>query len=426
MEIIFLRIDVKRRESLQGLVEPLALLLFMAVVCVPPAARGYPGIVIESGTGKVLEHEDANQSWHPASLTKLMTLYLTFNALKAGQLALDEELTASAYAASQPPTRLGLRQGDRLTVSDAIQAVATISANDAAVVLAERLNGREALFAEEMTREAKRLGMHSTEFYNASGLPNPQQKTTARDMALLAMRLINSFPDYFPYFSSRSIKFRGRQRMATNGFIPSYPGADGLKTGFTCGSGYNLIATALRDNVRLIGVVLGAGSKAERSRRMRKLLDLGFIKVREPAEVPTVTGIAMQQTPELTSPPFRLKGCAPSPVQILANDEDGPAVKAALTGAPLPGWGILLGVQNGKNHALSVVQKARSELARVNIPSTPALLKRKFRRGSSWKVLLVGLDKRQAGKACKHLLARDLTCVIQSPKRMNSRGYARR
>ncbi|MCI0732306.1 MAG: D-alanyl-D-alanine carboxypeptidase [Methylococcaceae bacterium] len=420
-----MRITLNQLEWFGNLIQSMPVLLFLAIVLSPPEAKGYPGIVIESGSGKVLQHEDANQSWHPASLTKLMTLYLTFNALHSGQLNLDEQLTASAFAASQPPTRLGLRHGDRLTVGEAIQAVATISANDASVVLAERLKGSEALFAEEMTRQAKQLGMHATEFFNASGLPNLQQKTTARDMALLAMRLIKSFPDYFHYFSNRSITFRGRHRMATNGFISSYPGADGLKTGYTCGSGYNLIATALRDNVRLIGVVLGAGSKRERSTQMRKLLDLGFTKVREPAEVPTITGIALNQPAEFSAPPFRLKGCASRPVQSIAQDDPLPVQTLTKEGS-LPGWGVLLGIQRGKNDALSVVKKARSELERVRISSTPALLKRKFRKGSSWKILLVGLEKAQAGQACRHLLAHAVNCVIQSPKRMNSRGYARR
>ncbi|MGH8551042.1 MAG: D-alanyl-D-alanine carboxypeptidase family protein [Methylococcales bacterium] len=420
-----MRIDLNQRASFGRLIQWMPVVLNLAIVLSPLEAKGYPGIVIESGSGKVLQHEDANQSWHPASLTKLMTLYLTFNALRSGQLSLEEPLTVSAYAASQPPTRLGLRQGDRLTAGEAIQAVATISANDAAVVLAERLKGSEALFAQEMTRHAKRLGLNATVFFNASGLPNLQQKTTARDMALLAMRLIKSFPEYFHYFSNRSIEFRGRHRMATNGFIATYPGADGLKTGYTCGSGYNLIATALRDNVRLIGVVLGAGSKGERSTRMRKLLDLGFTKVREPAEFPTIHGIAMNQSAELSSPPFRLKGCGSPAVQVLTQEGTLP-VPTLMTKDPLPGWGILLGIQKGKKDALSVVQKARSQLEKVKISSTPALLKRKFWKGSSWKVLLVGLEKGQAGRACNHLLAHSLNCVIQSPKRMNSRGYARR
>ena len=389
--------------------------------------QSYPGIVIEFPSGKVLQHEDASQSWHPASLTKLMTLYLTFEALRSGTLSLDEKISVSVYAASQPRTHLGLRKGETLTVGDAVKAVATISANDAAVVLAERLKGSEALFAEEMTRRAKQLGMNATVFYNASGLPDPGQKTTARDMGLLAMALIRSYPEFFHYFSNRSIQFKGKHRWSTNGFVASYKGADGLKTGFTCGSGYNLIATAVRDQIRLIGVVLGAGSKSKRSVRMRTLLDSGFLEARLKKDRITIWDIDTQQTVELSTPPFRLKGnrCASSATQAALNATALPFHALTQEGS-LPGWGVLLGIKSAKNDAVSILQKARSMLQHIKISTTPALLKRNFRKGSSWKVLLVGLKKAQAGRACNHLLSNAVTCVIQSPKRMNSPGYAMR
>ncbi|MGR9108102.1 MAG: D-alanyl-D-alanine carboxypeptidase family protein [Gammaproteobacteria bacterium] len=393
----------------------------------PAAALGYPEIVMDYGSGRVLYHEDLNQSWYPASLTKLMTLYLAFEALRTGELTLEEKLDVSAHAASQSPTRLGLRQGESISVGDAIQAIAMVSANDAAVVIAERLQGSEAEFAAQMTRQAKTLGMAASEFYNASGLPNERQRTTAADMVRLALTVIRRYPEFFHYFSERSFRYKGRARFSTNGFVAAYSGADGLKTGYTCGSGYNLIATAKRDDVRLIGVVLGAGSKAERNTRMRKLLDYGFAKVREPGAGEILDEIAGEQSAELSTPPFRLTSnrCGSASVQTARNENAFPP-RTLTKGDPLPGWGILLGIQKAKNDALSILNKSRSLLEQVKISGTPALLKREFPKGSSWKVLLVGLEKAQAGRGCQHLLSKSVICVIQSPKRMNSRGYSLR
>ncbi len=417
-----MRVSLKKRNGSGKTIQLLPLALLVGIVCFPLKVLPYPGIVVESNSGKVLRHEDANQSWHPASLTKLMTLYLTFEALHSGRLTLNEKLTVSAHAAAQPATHLGLRKGEKLSVSDAIKAVATISANDAAVVLAERLQGSEFSFADEMTRRARELGMNRTLFVNASGLPDPSQKTTASDMAVLAMKLIKTFPEHFHYFSNRSIQFRGRQRYTTNGFIGSYRGADGLKTGYTCGSGYNLIATALRDNVRLIGVVLGAESGAERTARMRKLLDHGFANARDLGSVPTVDGLVFPQTAGLSFPPFRLhtERCGSFPIQSVKRE--GSSVKEG----SIPGWGVLLGIQKGKKNALLIVEKIRSDLEQVKISSTPALLPRKFQKDDYWKILLVGLEQKMAGQACIYLLSKSVNCVIQSPGRMNSPGYSRR
>lgn len=394
------------------------LTLLLLAFFFPQLAIGYPGIVIEYASGTVLYHEDANQSWYPASLTKMMTLYLTFEALKSGELKLDEKLTVSTHAAAQPATHLGLRKGETLSVGNAIKAVATVSANDAAVVLGERLKTSEVLFAEEMTRRAKQLGMNATVFRNASGLPDSQQKTTARDMAILAKNLIETFPEYFHYFSNRTIMYKGKRRSTTNGFTASYRGADGMKTGFTCGSGYNLVATASRNSTRLIGVVLGAGSGAARSIRMRKMLDQGFSDVEKKNTLPRLNDLAMNRKNNLSLPPVRLAAGKCGVRQV--------PQKYVMSEGTLPGWGLLLGVQSGRNNAVDILRKARSELKTVNISARPALLKREFQKGSSWKVLLVGLEKVQAGQACVHLLSKAMNCVIQSPKRMNSPGYSKR
>ena len=194
----------------------------------PPLVE--PAIVVDADTGSVLHAEAVNRRWAPASLTKLMTLYLAFEAMEAGMLSGDEPLTVSKAAAGQPPTRLGLRAGETLSAADAITAVATASANDIAVVLAERLAGSEAAFAALMTQTAQRLGMSRTAFVNASGLPAAGQYTTARDMAILATALIDRFPQRYDVFANRAFRHAGRAHATGNGLLASYRGADGLKT----------------------------------------------------------------------------------------------------------------------------------------------------------------------------------------------------
>jgi len=377
-------------------------------------AETYPEIVIDAHSGIVLHQDQANRSWYPASLTKMMTLLLTFDALAAGNLTMDEKINVSKHAASQSPVRLGVRAGEKLTVKQAIMAVATVSANDVAVVLAERLGGSESAFAELMTRKAIALGMSGTQFRNASGLPDSQQKTTARDMALLGAHLFKHHQQYYHFFSNRSISYKGRRRGTTNGFTGSYSGADGIKTGFTCGSGYNLVTSAQRNGVRLVGVVLGAANGSVRSQRMRKLLDLGFANSKQAISRPSIGELNSTTT---GLPPIRLGSgkCGHSA-----------PTKFIFARGKLPGWGILLGVKADRNSAMSIIKKARSQLKSIGTNPRPAILKRDFQKGTSWKILMVSMEKEQAGKACLHLLANAMSCVIQSPRRMNSPGYSLR
>ena len=240
------------------------------------AAADYAAIVVDADSGAVLESVAATVRWYPASLTKVMTVYLAFEAIGAGRLALDEELTVSAHAAAQPATELGLGAGQKITVKDTILAIILQSANDAAVTMAERIGGSEAAFAERMTDKAKELGMSRTVFRNASGLPDPDQVTTARDMAMLARALLENYPQYYHFFSTTSFSFGGQTFGTINGILSRYEGADGIKTGFTCGSGYNLVASAKRNGRRLIGVLLGSHTNFERHSEMGRLLDVGF------------------------------------------------------------------------------------------------------------------------------------------------------
>ena len=253
-------------------------LLLVALACLGGsrsglAAADYAAIVVDAESGAVLESHAATARWYPASLTKVMTVYLAFEAIEAGTLRLDEALTVSEHAAAQPATELGLGKGETITVEETILAVILQSANDAAVVLAERLGGSEAKFAELMTAKAAALGMVRTQFRNASGLPDAEQVTTARDMAVLAMALLRNFPQYYHFFSTTSFSYGGHTFGTINGILSRYAGADGIKTGFTCGSGYNLIASAQRDGRRLIGVLLGSHTNFERHTEMGRLLE---------------------------------------------------------------------------------------------------------------------------------------------------------
>jgi D-alanyl-D-alanine carboxypeptidase len=237
----------------------------------------HAAIVVDANSGNVLDQVEANQAWYPASLTKVMTLYMAFAALKTGELHLDDVMTVSSHAAQQKPSKLGLRTGEEISVEQAILAVITRSANDAAVVLGEELGGgSESRFATKMTSQAHALNMRNSYFMNATGLPHDRQVTTARDLAVLAWRIQRDFPEYYRLFSTHSFYFKGRELRSTNKFVASYPGAEGMKTGYTCGAGFNLIATAQQDGKRLIGVVLGGMTSNERYNLMYELMDGGF------------------------------------------------------------------------------------------------------------------------------------------------------
>jgi len=231
---------------------------------------------VDFEAGLILEAEEADRPWHPASLTKLMTAYLVFEALALGYLDWDQMLTVSKDAGRQPEVALGLNQGDTITVGKAVEAMLLRSANDAAVVLAEAVAGSEEHFAERMTGTARRLGMWQSTFVNASGLPDDEQITTARDMAILARALLVDLPQRYALFSKGGLSYGSSWLANINGILNSLSGADGLKTGFTCKSGYNLVVSAERSGRRVIGVVLGATSQAERRAEATALVERAF------------------------------------------------------------------------------------------------------------------------------------------------------
>lgn len=250
--------------------------LSLAVSALSAPVNAGPALLFEPSNGKVLYAEDPDDLWHPASLTKIMTAYVTFEAIKQGKLKLTDKIKCSLVSTLQPPSKVGMNVGDTLTVEQALKAVIIKSANDVTVMLAEAVSGSEAAFVEQMNATARRLGMTRTSFVNTNGLPDPGQITTARDLAKLARVVVDDYPEYASYWTMPDMRIGKRRLQSHNGLLKTFEGADGLKTGFTCDSGYNIIASATRDGHRLMAIVLGESSGGERTVRAAALLEHGF------------------------------------------------------------------------------------------------------------------------------------------------------
>jgi len=248
---------------------------FVAGLSLSPASAG-PALLFDAADGRVLYAEDPDNQWHPASLTKIMTAYLTFGAIKEGKLTLETKITCSEIASLQGPTKVGLPVGSSMTVETALAALIIKSANDVAVMLAEAVAGSHEAFVAQMNATASRLGMTRTRFANANGLPAPEQITTARDLARLSAAVVRDYPEYAHMWSMLDVKVGKRHLRSHNGLLTNYAGADGLKTGFICDSGFNVVASATRDGRKMIAVVLGEPTGGERSVRAANLLEHGF------------------------------------------------------------------------------------------------------------------------------------------------------
>ncbi len=285
------------------------MLSFMAVMALAyvlaatgVSAAPYAAIVMDARSGEILyQTENADKRLHPASLTKMMTLYITFQELERGSITLDSMVTVTKHAAGQAPSRLGLKPGQKIAVRYLIRAAAIKSANDAAAALGDFISGNQDEFAKRMTRTAHSLGMSNTTFKNANGLTAKGHLSTAHDMTILGRHLFYDFPQYYNIFSRRSTDAGVATVNSTNRkFLDAYKGADGIKTGYTGPAGFNLTASAERDGVRLIATIFGAASTADRNARMAKLLDLGFDKARKnapfnPPQAPAPTDALMAQ-----------------------------------------------------------------------------------------------------------------------------------
>lgn len=248
----------------------------LAVLAATGVARAAPELVMDVATGQVIHAEEATRPWFPASTTKMMTAYVALRALKAGQVSLDTPLIASARAASQPPSKIGIRPGQEITLDNALKILMVKSANDLALVIAEGIGGSQEGFARLMNQEAARLGMRESHFVNPHGLFTPVQVTSARDLAILGRAMLTEFPQFRDYWGIGAVRLGNRVMRNTNGLIGRYPGAEGMKTGFVCASGFNVVSLASRGGRTILTVVMGAGSGADRTIRSAQLLDRGF------------------------------------------------------------------------------------------------------------------------------------------------------
>ena len=392
--------------------------------------HGYSSIVIDAATGQVLSEDNADAPRYPASLTKMMTLYLVFQALDSGKLTLDTKLSVSKHASEQSPTKLGLRPGERIAVRDVILGMVTRSANDAAVVAAEALGGSEQHFGEMMTAQARKLGMTSTTFDNASGLPDPLNITTARDLARLSRALIRNYPKYYAYFSTPEFTFAGQRITNHNHLMSWYEGADGIKTGFISAAGFNLAASAVRDNHRLIGIVLGGPSPFARDKYMAKLLDAGFAEtgtglpeVREASAV-----VPAPETQQPLPPVARAAKIAQANARKTKRRHVGVDTAVASNSTPRRamhdfdhGWAIQVGAFNRIEGAKKAAESA-AELAPVQLTEAGIEISslRNHKRSAVHRARLMGLTAAQAREACHILVKKDRDCLVLSPSDLHS------
>ncbi|MBX9752452.1 MAG: D-alanyl-D-alanine carboxypeptidase, partial [Roseococcus sp.] len=294
-------------------------LIFAGAASAQITARDrYASIVVDARTGQVLSAAHADETRHPASLTKMMTLYMLFEAMRDGRMTLSTPIRVSAEAASRPPSKLGVPAGGSISVETAILALITRSANDIASAVGENLSGDEDAFARVMTQRARSLGMTRTTFRNASGLPDPEQVTTARDMSLLGRRLISDFPDQYRYFSTQYFAHGNRMIRNHNGMLRDYAGTDGIKTGFINASGFNIVTSAQREGVRLVGAVFGGSSWPQRNNHMAELLDDGFQRM----GVRSVPVMAANATPRVVAGRDPVAG--PGPRRLVSTAQAAP------------------------------------------------------------------------------------------------------
>lgn len=343
----------------------------LALLSAPAALASdrYAAIVFDATTNEVLHADQADERRYPASLTKMMTLYLLFDALERGEIRLTDTIVASRRAQQQPPSRLGVRAGDTVMVEDAIQALVTRSANDVAVMVAEKLEGSESRFAARMTAKARALGMRDTRYANASGLPDPGQITTARDMLVLSQALFRDHPNRYRYFQTASFSWRNIYARNHNSLLGRVEGVDGIKTGYTRASGFNLASSAQRNGHRIFAVVLGGESAAARDAQMAFLIDNAFSAIEARA-----TGRPVAPTAVYTSlpAPNRVGGALPNsplpPAPSLSEEEDMGAVAVNASGAAV----IEQGSADGSSYVTPFATNARPTRAPPTAEAAPA------------------------------------------------------
>ncbi|WP_447927679.1 D-alanyl-D-alanine carboxypeptidase [Vreelandella sp. EE27] len=410
----------------------------------------YAGIVVDLENGEVLYSENADLPRYPASLTKMMTIYMALEAVENGNLRLDQPLAVSAQASAMPATKLWLSAGSTIPLDTAIRALTVRSANDVAVVVAEAVGGSEQRFANMMTAKARELGMHSTTFRNASGLPDDGQITTARDMLILSTRVMQDFPQYYHYFGLQEFSYKGTRHTSHNRLVRDYPGADGLKTGFIRASGFNVATTAVHDGRRMIAVVMGGFSSSSRDEHMADLLDRSFARAglrdnpswladtnfsREFMSFPglsaplTTPPPSMPPSPILANvdtsarPPAAAANQAPAPqpsraapvthhdpLQALIEEQQQTMADPLSVASANGGWGIQVGAFSQASHAEQLARQAAQRLP--NDVGGRAAVDTVEGHTPVFRARVVALDEARAIAACQTLHAQGMDCMV--------------
>lgn len=364
----------------------------LSCALVSGAHASVSSIIIDAETGDVLSSSNADSLRYPASLTKLMTLYITFNALDKGLVKFEDKLPVSRNAANRSPSKLGLKKGETITVRDAVLALIVKSANDCATVLAEGLGYSEENFAKTMTEVAQELGMKNTTFKNASGLPNRAQKTTARDMALLGAAMYHHFPEYYKLFATKKFTYNGRTYYTHNHLLKSFEGADGMKTGFTNAAGYNIVTSAERDGHRVIAVTMGHNTIRQRDTKVASLMKKGLQKLAMSDHI---------EAPNLYANADTHTYGEPSLIEAATVADEAPASDV---------WAVQIGAfsnyAKARNYAISV--KKQLKMAGAEIDIEPA------QKGSAviYRSKLVGFEKNEADKTCNSLKKSNKSCIV--------------
>lgn len=391
----------------------------LAMLRVAVANASVSSIMIDAANGEVMYEMNADERRYPASLTKLMTLYITFNALENNHIKLTDKLKVSRTAAGRSPSKLGVRAGETITVKDAIMAVIVKSANDCATVLAEHFAPTEADFAVLMTNTAHKLGMNHTTFKNASGLPNKQQKTSARDMAILAMAVYHHFPQYYKWFSAKSFQYKGRTIGGHNYILKTFAGADGMKTGYTAASGYNIITSAKRSGKRVIAVTMGHNSVGERDKKVSKMMDRGLVHMQKgDVDVATLTkeingkGVIKAKTARVAA--VQKKTPAKTQNVRLAKAQNKTAVKATQIASAVSNgrYAVQVGsfsdYQRARNYALTVKNKLAKKYAvhDIKVEKVQAASKTVYRSK------VIGLARNDANTICRNMKRSNQACLV--------------
>ena len=381
----------------------------------------YASIVVDADTLDIIHARKIDDLRYPASLTKVMTLLMTFDALEAGTLSLNTPLSVSHFAAKTQPSKLGVKAGQTITVENAIKALAVKSANDVAVVLAEHLGGSQEAFAQQMSAKAQELSMQRTVFKNPHGLPNKHQVTSARDMAKLANHILTRHKKYYTYFGIESFTYKGQTHKNTNRLLPWLDGVDGFKTGFTRASGYNLIISAKRDGRRIIAVVLGGATGASRNEHMQDLVERSFetIGVQQLASIVPkakktpkrkVVKESLKAKIKPKTAALRLRGRNAQPLTIVVGDDELKVANVALDQA----WSIQLGAFSSEEAARSQLQAARRMLP-ASSSLSPDIVPLIQPNRQLYLARLSGLTFETAQAKCRILEHLKTGCIVISP-----------